>query len=84
LEATYDLLGGSGEFAILSATSTAANKNAWIAAMQEIMAAQPRFANPNLVRVAFGEDLRDKQQKSYLTKCQLCYMFVMPLGEAAL
>lgn len=60
VEAAYDILGGAGEFAILSATSTAPNQNAWIAGMQEIMAAQPRFANLNLVRVAFGDDLRDR------------------------
>ena len=59
VDAAYDLTGGSGEFAILSATSTAPNQNAWIAAMQEILA-EPKFANLDLVRIAFGDDLRDK------------------------
>ena len=59
VEAIYDLTGGSGEFAILSATSTAPNQNAWIAAMQQVLA-QPRFANLDLVRIAFGDDLRDR------------------------
>jgi len=60
VQSAYDILGGAGEFAILSATSTAANQNAWIAAMQDIMSAQARFANLNLVRIAFGDDLRDR------------------------
>ena len=35
VESIYDMAGGEGEFAILSASSTATNQNAWIAAMEE-------------------------------------------------
>ncbi|MDR2073053.1 MAG: rhamnose ABC transporter substrate-binding protein [Spirochaetaceae bacterium] len=59
VEAAFDLAGGSGEIAILSATSQASNQNAWIAVMQETLK-QPQYANLNLVKVAYGDDLRDK------------------------
>jgi len=59
VEAAFDLAGGSGEIAILSATSQASNQNAWIAVMQEVLR-QPKYANLNMVRIAYGDDLRDK------------------------
>jgi len=59
VEAAFDLAGGSGEIAILSATSQASNQNAWIAVMQQVLR-QPKYANLNLVRIAYGDDLRDK------------------------
>jgi rhamnose transport system substrate-binding protein len=59
VEAAYDMTGGSGEWAILSATSQASNQNAWIAVMQEVMK-QPKYANLKLVKIAYGDDLRDK------------------------
>jgi len=59
-DAVLDLTGGSGEWAILSATSQAANQNAWIEAMQDIMASDAKYANLDLVRIAYGDDLRDK------------------------
>jgi rhamnose transport system substrate-binding protein len=59
VEAAYDMAGGRGEIAVLSATSQASNQNAWIAVMQETLK-QPKYANLNLVRVAYGDDLRDK------------------------
>ncbi|MDR0497325.1 MAG: rhamnose ABC transporter substrate-binding protein [Treponema sp.] len=59
VEAAFDMAGGSGEIAILSATSQASNQNAWIAVMQEVLK-QPKYANLNLVRIAYGDDLRDK------------------------
>ena len=59
VEAAYDQAGGSGEIAILSATSQASNQNAWIAVMQETLK-QPKYANLNLVKIAYGDDLRDK------------------------
>ena len=58
-EAAFDLAGGSGEIAILSATSQASNQNAWIAVMQDTLK-QPKYANLKLVKVAYGDDLRDK------------------------
>jgi rhamnose transport system substrate-binding protein len=59
VEAAYDLAGGSGEIAILSATSQASNQNAWIAVMQQVLR-QPKYANLNMVKIAYGDDLRDK------------------------
>jgi len=59
VEAAFDLAGGSGEIAILSATSQASNQNAWIAVMQEVLR-EPQYAGLNLVRIAYGDDLRDK------------------------
>lgn len=59
-ESVYDLTGGEGEFAILSATSTATNQNAWIAAMEEYMANDSKFESLTLVKTAYGDDLRDK------------------------
>jgi rhamnose transport system substrate-binding protein len=59
VEAAFDLAGGSGEFAILSATSQASNQNLWIQYMQEELK-KPQYANLNLVKIAYGDDLRDK------------------------
>lgn len=60
VDATYDLCGGEGDWAILSATSIATNQNAWIDAMKEILADE-QYAGLNLVEVAYGDD---EQQKS--------------------
>ena len=59
VEAAYDLAGGSGEIAILSATSQASNQNLWIDYMQKELA-KPQYAGLNLVKIAYGDDLRDK------------------------
>ena len=59
VEAAFDQAGGSGEIAILSATSQASNQNAWIAVMQDVLK-QPKYANLKLVKIAYGDDLRDK------------------------
>lgn len=37
VDSILDMAGGEGEFAVLSASSTATNQNAWIAAMKEII-----------------------------------------------
>jgi rhamnose transport system substrate-binding protein len=59
VEAAFDLAGGSGEIAILSATSQASNQNLWIDYMKKELA-KPKYAKLNLVKVAYGDDLRDK------------------------
>lgn len=56
MDAVYDLSGGEGQWAILSATSQAANQNAWIDAMKEIMETDEKFANLELVEIAYGDD----------------------------
>lgn len=50
-----------GEFAILSASPDAANQNAWIAAMQEVLK-DPKYANLKLLEIVFGDD---QSEKSY-------------------
>lgn len=56
VDATYDLTGGEGDWAILSATSIATNQNAWIEAMKVILEDE-KYANLNLVEVSYGDDL---------------------------
>ncbi len=56
MDAVYDLAGGEGQWAILSATSQAANQNAWIEAMKKIMEEDSKYANLDLVEVAYGDD----------------------------
>ncbi|MDO5424250.1 MAG: rhamnose ABC transporter substrate-binding protein [Eubacteriales bacterium] len=56
MEAVYDIAGGEGQWAILSATSQAANQNAWIEAMKATMEADEKYANLELVEVAYGDD----------------------------
>ncbi len=61
IQAAYDMAGGSGDIAILSATSQASNQNLWIEWMRkELDENAGKYANLNLVRVAYGDDLRDK------------------------
>jgi rhamnose transport system substrate-binding protein len=50
-----------GQFAILSASPDAANQNAWIAAMQEVLA-DPMYANLELLEIVYGDD---QSEKSY-------------------
>lgn len=56
MDAVYDITGGSGEFAILSATSQATNQNAWIDAMKSLMSSDDKYADLDLVEVAYGDD----------------------------
>ena len=55
MDAVLDLAGGEGQWAILSATSTATNQNSWIAAMKEVMEGED-YAGLELVEVAYGDD----------------------------
>jgi rhamnose transport system substrate-binding protein len=59
VEAAYDICGGEGEIAILSATSQASNQNLWIDYMKKELE-KPKYTNLKLVKVAYGDDLRDK------------------------
>ncbi|MDO4285207.1 MAG: rhamnose ABC transporter substrate-binding protein [Eubacteriales bacterium] len=56
MDAVYDITGGSGQWAILSATSQATNQNAWIDAMKSIAASDEKYADLELVEVAYGDD----------------------------
>ncbi|MDO5100854.1 MAG: rhamnose ABC transporter substrate-binding protein [Eubacteriales bacterium] len=55
MDAVYDITGGEGQWAVLSATSQATNQNAWIDAMKEIMKDE-KYAKLELVEVAYGDD----------------------------
>ncbi|WP_028608874.1 rhamnose ABC transporter substrate-binding protein [Paenibacillus harenae] len=59
IQGAYDMIGGEGEIAILSATSQATNQNTWIEWMKKELE-DPKYANVKLVKVAYGDDLRDK------------------------
>jgi rhamnose transport system substrate-binding protein len=59
IEAAFDMSGGSGDIAILSATSQATNQNLWIDFMKKTLA-DPKYANLHLVKIAYGDDIRDK------------------------
>jgi rhamnose transport system substrate-binding protein len=61
IQAAYEMADGAGDIAVLSATSQASNQNLWIEWMQTELAENPdKYANLNLVRIAYGDDLRDK------------------------
>lgn len=51
----HSIMGGSGEFAVLSATPDAANQNAWIAAMKETLKGD-KYKDIKLVDVVYGDD----------------------------
>lgn len=55
MDAVLDITGGEGQWAILSATSQAANQNAWIDAMKSVMEGD-KYAGLELVEVAYGDD----------------------------
>ncbi len=59
-DAVLDISGGSGDWAILSASSQATNQNAWIEAMKSIMENDSKYADLNLVEVAYGDDETQK------------------------
>lgn len=61
IQAAYDMADGAGDIAILSATSQASNQNLWIEWMETELADFPdKYADLELVRIAYGDDLRDK------------------------
>ncbi|MDA3951760.1 MAG: rhamnose ABC transporter substrate-binding protein [Spirochaeta sp.] len=61
IQAAYDMADGAGDIAILSATSQASNQNLWIEWMKKELEENPdKYADLELVRVAYGDDLRDK------------------------
>ncbi|MDR1613254.1 MAG: rhamnose ABC transporter substrate-binding protein [Planctomycetota bacterium] len=59
IQAAYDMAGGKGDIAILSATSQATNQNTWIEWMKKELEL-PKYKDMKLVKVAYGDDLRDK------------------------
>lgn len=59
IETIAKMIGGKGEIAILSATSQATNQNSWIEVMKKTLEG-PEYKDIKLVKVAYGDDLRDK------------------------
>jgi rhamnose transport system substrate-binding protein len=59
IQATAEMIGSKGEIAILSATSQATNQNTWIEWMKKELE-DPKYKDMKLVKVAYGDDLRDK------------------------
>lgn len=55
-----DHMPDGGDIAILSASATATNQNAWIAAAEEVM---PNYEGVNLVATVYGDDLSDKSYR---------------------
>lgn len=61
IKMAFDLAGGEGKIAILSATSTAPNQNAWIELMKEELK-KPEYSKLELVTTVYGDD---QDEKSY-------------------
>lgn len=59
VQAIAEMIGNEGQIAVLSATSQAANQNTWIEWMKKELE-EPGYENIELVKVAYGDDLRDK------------------------
>ena len=70
VDSCYDMAGGEGEFAILSASSTATNQNAWIDAMKEILK-DAKYSKLTLVETVYGDDEPQKstdEMQNLMTK----------------
>lgn len=66
----HDLIGGEGEFAILSSTPTATNQNAWIDFMKKKMESDAKFSKMKLVQIAYGEESEQVNQQQALALVQ--------------
>jgi rhamnose transport system substrate-binding protein len=60
LRLAADHMPEGGDVAILSASATATNQNAWIAAAEEAL---PNYPGINLVATVYGDDLSDKSYR---------------------
>lgn len=59
IQAISEMIDGKGQIAVLSATSQATNQNIWIEWMKKELE-KPEYKDIELVKVAYGDDLRDK------------------------
>ncbi|ANA78773.1 rhamnose ABC transporter substrate-binding protein [Paenibacillus glucanolyticus] len=59
IQGVAEMIGNEGQIAILSATSQASNQNIWIEWMKKELE-DPKYSSIELVKVAYGDDLRDK------------------------
>ena len=62
IELMGQLMDYEGKFAILSATTDAPNQNAWIEVMRQTLDSDEKYANMELVEVAYGNDEPQKSQ----------------------
>jgi len=69
LESMGQMIGYEGEFAILSATPTATNQNAWIAFIKSKLA-DPKYAKMKLVQIAYGQESEQINQQQALALVQ--------------
>lgn len=65
VEMMYELIGGKGKIAILSAAATMANQNTWIEYMKEELK-KPKYDDMELVTVVYGDDVREKSYNEAL------------------
>ena len=70
LKSMADMIGGKGEFAILSSTPTATNQNAWIAQMKDELASNPAYKDMKLVQVSYGEESEQINQQQTIALVQ--------------
>lgn len=56
LDLLSELMGGEGEFAILSATTTAPFQKAVVEGIEQLLEEDPAYENLELVKTAFGDD----------------------------
>jgi rhamnose transport system substrate-binding protein len=63
------LMGGKGEFAIMSATTTATFQKTVVAAQKALLKSDPKLKNLKLVKVAYGDD--DPQKSTTETQALL-------------
>jgi rhamnose transport system substrate-binding protein len=61
----HSMMGGAGEFAVLSATPDAANQNAWIVAMNETLKGE-KYKDMKLVDTVYGDDQAEKSYNAAL------------------
>ncbi len=61
-----EMVGWSGEVAILSATAQATNQNAWIEYMKKELAENPKMKDMKLAAVVYGDDSSDKSYREAL------------------
>ena len=72
VDSCLDMAGGEGQFAVLSASSTATNQNAWIAAMKVIIDGNPdKYGKLEWVETVYGDDEAQKstdEMQNLITK----------------
>jgi len=58
---------GQGKFAVVSATPTSTNQNAWLAEMRKVL---PQYPGLDMVAVVYGDDVSDKSYREAMALIQ--------------